>query len=156
MEKLCRKTRDANNSECEPAPFFKSYQPQLELVQHNAYLLKLQKIDSCEHSSSKFTFEYLSRSLAYTVKHLLSDLWVQFCSRQGKTDACNKLSIDSLKSTLGFQGTMYKKLHQKAHTVHQRMWMTANAARDWMTSHLAAISLENKGLNKKTSKDLWF
>lgn len=55
MEKLLRKTKgDTNNDECEPAPLGDLINlPQLELVQHNAYLLKLQKTDPCEHSLNR-------------------------------------------------------------------------------------------------------
>lgn len=62
---------------------------QVELVQHNAYyLLKFQKTGPCEYPLSRLSSKYLSRSLAYTIEHLLSVYLVsgvEFYCRQGKT-----------------------------------------------------------------------
>lgn len=63
---------------------------------------------------------------------------------EGKqTDAHNKLPSDGLPSTSGFQSSRYEKLHQRTHTIHQRVGMTTEAARDsWqektLTNHSTA------------------
>lgn len=102
-EKRRRKTRrGVNDKEQEPAPLWNLIDcSQLQLVQHNAHLWKLQKTDPCEHPLNSWS-KYLSRSLALIIKHLSSGWGAEFCARKGKANRCiNKLFSDCVPSTSG-------------------------------------------------------